>query len=69
MRTAPPTSDRAPSVDGGDQARVLEALGPAPVAIDQLARATGLPIRAVQIVLMELSLASRVVMHGANSSR
>lgn len=61
---APPISNRSPSVDGSDQARVLEALGPAPVAIDELARATGLPIRAVQIVLMELSLASRVVMHG-----
>ncbi len=58
---APPTPQR---IDQSDRAKVLEALGPAPVAIDEVARATGLPIRAVQIVLMELSLASRIALHG-----
>jgi DNA processing protein len=53
-----------PSIGNSDRARILEALGPAPIAIDELARATGLAIRAVQIVLMELSLASRITLHG-----
>ena len=61
QRPAPAAITR---VDDDDRARILEALGPAPVAIDELARATGLPIRAVQVVLMELSLASRISMHG-----
>ncbi len=43
---------------------MLEALGAAPVAIDEVVRATGLGIRQVQIVLMELSLASRITLHG-----
>jgi DNA processing protein len=53
-----------PRLDQSERARILEALGAAPVAIDEVARATGLPIRAVQIVLMELSLANRIILHG-----
>jgi DNA processing protein len=44
---------------------VLEALGPAPVSIDELARATGLTIRALRAVLIELSLAGRIEHQGA----
>ncbi|MFZ4807630.1 MAG: DNA-processing protein DprA [Hyphomicrobiaceae bacterium] len=44
---------------------VLAGLGPAPVSIDQLARALHLPIQDVQGVLLELSLAGRIVLHGA----
>jgi len=50
---------------GDDCLRVLEALGPAPTGIDDLARATGLSARAVQVALMELSLAGRIERHGA----
>jgi DNA processing protein len=42
----------------------LAALGPAPVDIDELGRATGLPARAIQIALLELALAGRVERHG-----
>ena len=71
-RTAPSLADRVrstvvpppPRVDQGDHATVVEALGTAPIAVDEIVRATGLSIRAVQIVLMELSLASRITLHG-----
>jgi DNA processing protein len=44
---------------------VLQALGAAPVSIDELARATGLPIRALSGILIELALAGRIERHGA----
>jgi DNA processing protein len=47
------------------QATVLAALGPAPLSIDALARATGLPMRALQGALLELTLAARIERHGA----
>ncbi len=53
-----------PRADHSDRATVLEALGSAPIAIDEIVRATGMPIRTVQVVLMELSLASRITLHG-----
>ena len=50
--------------DARDRDRLLAALGPAPVDVDELARATGLPARAIQIVLIELALAGRIERHG-----
>jgi DNA processing protein len=47
------------------QATVLAALGTAPLSIDALARATGLPMRALQGALLELTLAARIERHGA----
>ncbi len=44
---------------------VLQALGPAPVSLDELARATGLPIRALRGALIELALAGRIEHQGA----
>ena len=44
--------------------RLLAALGPAPVDVDELGRATGLSARALQIALIELSLAGRIERHG-----
>ena len=43
---------------------VTAVLGPAPVNIDEIARATGLPVRAVQVAVMELVLAGRLELHG-----
>jgi DNA processing protein len=43
---------------------VFDALGPAPIDIDTLGRATGLPVRALQIALVELALAGRIERHG-----
>ena len=53
-----------PEVGDEDKARLLGALGPAPVDIDELARATGLPIRSIRIALIELDLAGRIERHG-----
>jgi DNA processing protein len=43
---------------------VRQALGPAPINLDEIARATGLPVRQVQIAIMELALAGTVEFHG-----
>jgi DNA processing protein len=53
-----------PEIGAGERARLLAALGPAPVDIDELGRATGLPPRALQIALIELALAGRIERHG-----
>ena len=44
--------------------RVVERLGPAPVSLDELARAADLPIRAVRGAVLELEIAGRVERHG-----
>jgi DNA processing protein len=61
-----PAADAAePSEIGdADRARLIQALGPAPVDVDELGRATGLSARAIQIALMELALAGRIERHG-----
>jgi DNA processing protein len=73
------SSSMADRVGGGDIAlretagRVLPAdalaevesvLGPAPIAIDEVARATGLPAQVVQVAIMELALAGTIEFHG-----
>lgn len=50
-------------IDQPERLAILQALGPAPVQVDEIARAAGLPIRIVQVALMELSLAGRVEFH------
>ena len=44
--------------------RVLASLGPAPVAVDEISRATGLPMRSVRVALLELALDGRIEQHG-----
>jgi DNA processing protein len=70
-RASAPAADRPPQaatpmpeIGAEDRARLLAALGPAPVDIDELVRATGLPPRALQIALIELALAGRIERHG-----
>ena len=46
------------------QDRVVSALGPAPVDIDEVVRATGLTVQDVRAVLLELALAGRIEHHG-----
>jgi DNA processing protein len=48
-------------------AGVIELLGPSPVAIDDLVRQSGLPIRTVQMTLLELEIAGRLERHGGNA--
>lgn len=63
--TPAPTRTPPPLVDDSDRNRLLAALGPAPIDIDAIVRATELPIRAVQVLLMELDLAGRLIRHGS----
>jgi DNA processing protein len=46
---------------------VIELLGPSPVPIDDLVRQSGLPIRDVQMALLELEIAGRLERHGGNA--
>jgi DNA processing protein len=48
------------------RAKVEEALGPAPVAVDELVRLSGAPIGAVLTILLELELAGRITRHPGN---
>lgn len=64
-RLAPrPEADLQPPA-ADDRSRVLDALSPAPVDIDALARAVDLPMRTVSVILMELELGGQILRHGA----
>ena len=49
--------------DDSERARIVESLGPTPVAIDDIIRHTVLPASAVYLVLLELDLAGRLHRH------
>jgi DNA processing protein len=51
-------------IHASERELILEALGPSPVDIDELIRATRLPARKVYIVLLELDFAGRLQRHG-----
>ena len=53
-----------PDIGQSERDRILAALGPSPVDIDELIRATGVETRKVHIVLLELDLAGRLQRHG-----
>jgi DNA processing protein len=70
LRLNPVSEDVDPIADAGDRSRtaagrVLEALGPAPSSLDDLARATELPVNTVRAVLLDLALGGQVEHHGA----
>ncbi len=60
-----PLNDQVESSSVDDAVALIErALGPVPISINDLARATDLPVRAVQVAVMELALAGRLELHG-----
>ncbi|MGB6949583.1 MAG: DNA-processing protein DprA, partial [Methyloceanibacter sp.] len=65
---ASPDEGRAPEplpdIVQGERERIIGAMGPSPVDIDELIRATGLSARKVHVVLLELDLAGRLQRHG-----
>ena len=73
--TAPRLANGAAALDEGadpdeardDGARLTQLLGPSPVSIDELARQSGLPVRTVQMTLLELEIAGRIERHGGNA--
>ncbi|WP_438344530.1 DNA-processing protein DprA [Methylorubrum populi] len=50
-----------------DRTRLIARLSPTPVATDELARSTGLPVRVVQTTLLELELDGRIERHGSGT--
>ncbi len=68
----PAGPDQMPASSIGDaevdriRAAVIEALGPAPVRVDELIRQCGAPAPAVLAVLLELELAGRLARHAGN---
>ncbi|MDX8477794.1 DNA-processing protein DprA [Mesorhizobium sp. VK24D] len=72
-RTAPlaeePDLSSMPPPGEDERADVLEALGPPPVAVDEIIRHTGLGAAQIAMVLLELDLAGRLERHaGGNVS-
>ncbi|WP_407666703.1 DprA-like winged helix domain-containing protein [Microvirga roseola] len=60
--------DEAFAQGGNDAATdLIGLLGPSPIAIDDLVRQSGLPIRMVQMILLELEVAGRLERHGGNA--
>lgn len=59
----PPDFDAAPPPDDDDRARVIEALGPSPVTIDELIRHTSAHPAQIFMILLELDLAGRLERH------
>jgi DNA processing protein len=57
-------SSGALSVADDARSRIVRALGVAPVAVDELVRATELPTAVVRTVLLELAVAGRLERHG-----
>lgn len=69
MENAPSAVPRETSVSsfepgGHERARLLAALGPHPIDIDEVVRSTQLDVREVRILLMELDLAGEITRHG-----
>jgi DNA processing protein len=60
---APPDEPFPGDAGDDDRARIVSALGPTPVTVDEIIRFTGLRPAVVHLVLLELSLAGRIERH------
>jgi DNA processing protein len=61
------SGEDAADPDASSIERVVALLGPSPVAVDDLARQSGLSIRVVQTTLLELEIAGRLERRGGNT--
>lgn len=59
----PPDLASVPMPDDTERNLIIEALGPAPVSIDELIRHTGLQPSQISLILLELDLAGRIERH------
>jgi DNA processing protein len=59
------TEPEGPARSSAD--RLLDLLGPSPIAVDDLVRQSGLSIRTVQMTLLELEIAGQLERHGGNA--
>lgn len=60
----PPVQTEFSPPEDDDAERVLAALGPTPIEMDELARATGLSVRAVRSIVFELDLSGHIEHQG-----
>lgn len=63
----PPDFSATPPPADDDRARLMEALGPVPVGIDEIIRHTGIHPAQVFMILLELDLAGRLERHAGGS--
>jgi DNA processing protein len=63
----PPDFSAMPPPVDDDRARVIEALGPVPVGVDEIIRHTGLHPAQVFMILLELDLAGRLERHSGGA--
>ncbi|KAA2235300.1 DNA-processing protein DprA [Salinarimonas soli] len=56
-----------PEAREDDRRIVVDLLGPSPIRIDDLTRQSGVPVRTVQLILLELELGGRLERHGGNA--
>jgi DNA processing protein len=63
----PPDFGSTPPPQDGDRERVIEALGPTPVGVDEIIRHTGLHPAQVFMILLELDLAGRLERHSGGA--
>lgn len=59
----PTDSRKTAALSDPDRQKIVQAMGPAPIAVDELTRAVGMEARAVQVALVELTLAGRIERH------
>ncbi|WP_173931602.1 DNA-processing protein DprA [Chelativorans sp. Marseille-P2723] len=57
----------APAPDDDERARVLEALGPTPVLVDEIIRHTGMHPARAHLIVLELDLAGRIERHSGGA--
>ena len=63
VSSEPPDFSATPPPGDSDRERVIEALGPTPVGVDEFIRHTGLHPAQVFMILLELDLAGRLERH------
>jgi DNA processing protein len=63
MQAPSPAEPAAADAEDTDRTRIADALGSAPVEIDEIVRFTGLKPALVHLVLLELDLAGRIARH------
>lgn len=57
------SSEEFAPLDDTERGRIISALGPTPADADEIAQFTGLPTRAINVVILELEIAGRLERH------
>lgn len=65
LQASPAPTEVAPLAPDDAIGAVLAVLGPSPASLDDIVRASGLPVHLARVALLELTLAGRIERHGA----